>query len=331
MEEKLKLIIDTDLGFDCDDAAALAIANIYSNSGAADIVAITHCIGQGQGADCIELINQYYGTHCEVGISDCSTVDIDNYYQTYFVPLKVVDGFGGFGEPPSFYKFLNAVCPKQESRSYPDAVRLIIDKLAMLEDGSATILAIGQQNNIAKLVSDEPSGYWGLSNYRLLGKKLKKLIIMGGNFQPYDHAYEHGGILWESEFNIYLDRNSAAAVAERKDLPIDYIDFNCGKDIFAGSGVAEQTDNPVRAIYSHFPKWDMPTWDLVAALYAFHGEGELFSVSERGQVTVTPSGKTVFASGKGNHRLVSLEQDSAKLSDTLNTILRTKMPYQSNC
>ena len=38
------LIIDTDLGFDGDDAGALAVANKLKNEGKIDILAVTHSV-----------------------------------------------------------------------------------------------------------------------------------------------------------------------------------------------------------------------------------------------------------------------------------------------
>ena len=38
------LIIDTDFGFDCDDAGALAVANILINERKINILAVTHSV-----------------------------------------------------------------------------------------------------------------------------------------------------------------------------------------------------------------------------------------------------------------------------------------------
>ena len=58
---KEKLFIDTDLGGDCDDVGALALANIFKNKGLIDIVGMTHTTSMPYGAGCIDLINEYYG------------------------------------------------------------------------------------------------------------------------------------------------------------------------------------------------------------------------------------------------------------------------------
>ena len=55
-----QLIIDTDLGFDCDDAGALAFANILHNEGAVSLLAVTHSVNRQIGAAAIRNINTYY-------------------------------------------------------------------------------------------------------------------------------------------------------------------------------------------------------------------------------------------------------------------------------
>ena len=56
--EKTKIIIDTDLGFDCDDAGALAVANILQKKSVIDILAVTHSVNRAEGCDGIKLINK---------------------------------------------------------------------------------------------------------------------------------------------------------------------------------------------------------------------------------------------------------------------------------
>ena len=45
-----KILIDTDIGPDCDDTAAIAMLNIYSNQGKCEILGIAHCTSNPYGA-----------------------------------------------------------------------------------------------------------------------------------------------------------------------------------------------------------------------------------------------------------------------------------------
>lgn len=42
----VKIIIDTDIGSDCDDAGALALAHNLANEGKCQILAVTNCLSR---------------------------------------------------------------------------------------------------------------------------------------------------------------------------------------------------------------------------------------------------------------------------------------------
>ncbi|NRF95128.1 hypothetical protein HQN89_30025 [Paenibacillus frigoriresistens] len=56
-----RVILDTDMGPDCDDAGALAILHALVDRGEAELLAVTHCTSNPWGAGCIDAINVYYG------------------------------------------------------------------------------------------------------------------------------------------------------------------------------------------------------------------------------------------------------------------------------
>ena len=58
---KVKLIIDTDAGFDVDDIGAIAIVHNLANQGKVDILATIHCTGFDLGIAAVNVINTYYG------------------------------------------------------------------------------------------------------------------------------------------------------------------------------------------------------------------------------------------------------------------------------
>jgi len=59
--KKVRLILDTDIGCDCDDAGAMAVMNALADFGECEILAVTHCTSREDGAGCIDAINTYYG------------------------------------------------------------------------------------------------------------------------------------------------------------------------------------------------------------------------------------------------------------------------------
>ena len=57
----LKIIIDTDIGCDCDDAGALAVAHCLEKNGYCNLISMTHCTSRVDGCCAIDIINRYYG------------------------------------------------------------------------------------------------------------------------------------------------------------------------------------------------------------------------------------------------------------------------------
>ena len=56
----IKILLDTDLGGDCDDAGALAVLHKLADKGLCEILAVTHCSSGCCGAVTIKAINDWY-------------------------------------------------------------------------------------------------------------------------------------------------------------------------------------------------------------------------------------------------------------------------------
>jgi hypothetical protein len=60
--EPVRIIFDTDMGSDCDDAGALAVLQVYADRGLTEIVGCIYSSGKvPYGAGVVEAINIYYG------------------------------------------------------------------------------------------------------------------------------------------------------------------------------------------------------------------------------------------------------------------------------
>ena len=311
-----KIIIDTDLGFDCDDAGALALANYFHNKKEIDLITVTHCVNRIIGAVAIEKINGYYGnSNICVGISNGYAFNVDNLYEEIFLKLKYRDDFKGFSEKPSFYKLLNSFVTDEElnGKVYQNSVKLILDKLKTAEDKSVTLVCIGQLNNFANLIK---------ADKELAKRKLKKAVVMCGNFKQIGDYYDDGETLWHGEFNVIMDVKSAKEVISNTDMPIDFVDYNNGDDILTGDGLLGQEDNPVYKTYKiHGKGRECSSWDLVALLHATGLYSNLFVLSDCGSVKVVNKGRTEFNLGGGKHRLVAVKDKSA-IREEINRIFK---------
>lgn len=313
-----KIIIDTDLGFDCDDAGALAIANKLKNEGKIEILAVTHSVNKKIGCDAIKLVNDYYGNpDIPVGIAERYAMNVDNFAEEYCAKFRYAENFQGWGEDPTFYKILNELnLEKYKSAVYPSAKELIIETLGKSEDKSVTIVCIGQANNVADALSE---------NAALFNKKVKRVVVMCGNFNDYDYEYLLGNMYWKGEFNVILDVKSMQRLFGEKDLPVFVLDFNQGFDVLSGETLKDQTDNPVRTAYyihGNCVNFNLPSWDVMVLMFASGAFDAMFSLSEKGAVSVDDNGKTTFKQGNGEHRLIYRKVDQKTFADCINELLK---------
>lgn len=295
------IIIDTDLGFDCDDAGALAIANYLHKKGMINILAVTHCVNKEIGAQAIQGINKFYGNgDIPIGYADSFCLNVDRVYEEFFLKLKYRQDFKGFKQKPSFYKFLNLIAENKKGNNV-NAETVIIDKLFSSRDKSITFVGIGQLNNLATIIE---------KHSEISRQKIEKYVLMCGNFSQQGEYFDDGETLWNGEFNIIMDLKSSQQVFADKNLYIDVIDYFQGNDILTGEGLVGQFDNPVyKAYLAHGKGRECPSWDLIAVMYASGLYDDCFEVSEYGSINVGKYGKTTFKKGKGNHRLIKIKSE----------------------
>ena len=67
-KQKVKIVFDTDIGGDCDDAGALAMLHRLCDLGEAQLVAVTASYASPFVAGCIDAVNTYFGRKVPVGV-----------------------------------------------------------------------------------------------------------------------------------------------------------------------------------------------------------------------------------------------------------------------
>lgn len=310
------LIIDTDFGFDCDDAGALAVANILINEGKINILAVTHSVNKKIGCDAIKLINDYYGNpDIPIGVAERYALNVDEFYEEFYAKFHYADGFPGWGEKPTFYKILNNLNLKRyKNVVYRPAKEVIIEKLDESDDKSVTVVCIGQANNIADVLE---------TNGALFKKKVKRVVVMCGNFNDYDYEYRLGDMYWKGEFNVLLDIRSMQRLFAERYLPIFVLDFNQGFDVLSGASLQNQRNNPVKMAYfvhGNGINFNLPSWDIMALMFASGEFNDMFSLGEKGLVSVDDNGKTTFWQGNGEHCLIYRKLEQKSFVDRINKL-----------
>ncbi len=284
MEDKVKLIIDTDLGSDCDDAGALAVAYNLCKKGYGEIIGMTHCASEITGPIAIKAINEYFGME---------SIPIGRYDKATFL------------EEPRCTYYTKPIAKKYlDTHNMPEfepAERALRRLLAKNKD--VTIAVIGIQNNIANLLRTEPDDISSLNGVDLVKQSVKIMYVMGGHFGNLDCA----------EYNIRLDISSAQFVSENFPVPIVYCGFEIGDKVMTGmplEGAAE--DNPVRFAYYAMDLQDQNTgiirhesWDPITVYCALKPSNDFFVKSAAHTIAFDEEGKVILNSGGKDYYMLA--------------------------
>ncbi len=305
---KEKLFIDTDLGGDCDDVGAIALANIFKNNGVIDIVGMTHTTSMRYGAGCVELINRYYGNG------------------NICIGATKREGYCEFDTNKYAKKMLNTLGdPKNTREIYPDAVRIMRRALTDADNGSIVMTFIGQLGNASDLLDSSADDISELTGVELVRKKVKKFVIMGGLFREKNEKIMFGGAEYGAEYNIVCDIKSAQNVVNKCPVTIVFSDFKVGYQIRTGGHLLALNDmnNPVTFSYTVFQNSPRESWDLLTVWYAALGCDDIFEISKPGRVEISDDGETSFSvSERGHHYYLRIKNDVDYIVDKIDNILR---------
>ena len=290
-----QIIIDTDLGGDCDDVGAISLANIMHNQGLIDIKAITYTTSLEWGPLCVDAINHYYGNDdILVGVTSRTNFCEEN---TNKYAEKMSEAF--------YHNVKNR-------KDFMDSVRLMRKVLAEAEDNSITLAFIGQLNNGADLLDSMPDDLSPLSGLELVAKKVSEVVIMGGLFKEENETVYFCGYPYEKEYNIICDIESSQKFIKNLPCKVVFNDFKVGYQIHTGKPLLDAKDmsHPITFAYSLFQNSPRESWDLLTVWYAALGVSDLFTLSNSGTVEVLDNGITIFTeNSEGRHYYTRLSKD----------------------
>lgn len=281
MEEK-HFILDTDIGPDCDDAAALALAILYARAQGYTLDAVMHCTSSPYGVGAARAIADWYGLKdLQVGtLKDEGFLSGEAMMEKYNKPLA------------------QEVEPAR--REAEDAVKLYRKLLAGWPDGSVEIVAIGPLRNLGNLLLSEPDEVSPLSGRALAAAKVRRLTMMAGDFSE--------NCDW-AEWNVEMDIASARRVADEWPGEMVYCGFEVGKAvIMLREPNALDERNPVRRAYRlHTQGVGRPSWDPCTVQWALGGS-KSYERSRPGVIRVDEKGVTHFTEDEaGRHYYLILK------------------------
>ena len=288
----VKMIFDTDMGNDIDDAMALAMIHQLARRGAVELLAVTSTKDHPKSVAYIDALNTWYGfPDIPLGAVRDGAAKEEGKYNGQ------IDRKGADGKP--FFPH------DLDGTKAPEAVSLIRKTLAAHPDGSVMLVQVGFFTNFARLLDSKADDVSPLDGPALIKAKVKELVIMAGAFQTIGFDTKH------IEYNVKLDIPSAKRIAADWPSPVIWSGYEIGiaaaypwKSIVEDYAYAEP--HLIKDSYlAYVPKHphDRPTWDLTAALYAIHPDRGYFDLSPKGHVHVDDEGRTDFREkGDGNDR-----------------------------
>ena len=295
--EPVRLIFDTDIGNDVDDALALGVIHALQSRGECELLAVTITKDHELSASFVDAVNTFYGRG--------------------HIPIGVVRN----GPTPEASKFTVLANQRDHGRlryphdlisgtAAPEATSLLRDVLARQPDRSVVIVQVGFSVNLARLLESPPDRHSPLPGRDLVQQKVKLLSVMAGAFQPIDGKVHR-------EYNVVQHLPSARKLAQEWPTPIVYSGFEIGLAI-AYPALSIERDygyvahHPLAEAYCLFmpPPHNRPTWDLTSVLQAVRPDRGYFTLSDAGRVVIDERGATRFVKEEnGPHHYLIADRD----------------------
>ena len=306
-KEPVKLIFDTDMGNDIDDAMALAMIHSLISRGECELLAVTVTKDHPQAAAFVDLINTFYGRPD--------------------IPIGVVKG--GMAKEQSKYTVL-ADHKKGNRQRYPhdltngnnapDALQVLRKTLAGAKDKSIVIAQVGFSTNLSRLMNTKPDDISPLNGMELIQSKVHHLEVMAGSFTKIG---DNDRFL---EYNVKIDIPNAKRILERWPSEVVVSGFEIGislrypaRSILEDFSYVEKHPIPTAyQLYNPTPH-ERPTWDLTSVLQGVRPERGYFDLSAPGEIKVHNDGYTEFLPQENGTRkfLILKPENTLRVRDTL--------------
>ncbi|HNQ90812.1 MAG TPA: nucleoside hydrolase [Verrucomicrobiota bacterium] len=270
----VRILFDTDLGSDCDDAGALAILHVYADRGLAEILGCLYSSGKvPYGAGVLQAINTYYRRpEIPVGAAHDDAVGDPVDKMTAEKLAKDTAAFG------------NRIVHNRDAEEMTALARRL---LAQQEDHSVTYLTVGHTKGLHDLLFSLPDAASPLTGSELVRRKVQRWVALGalGACNP-ERRYT-------KDWNFFF--NGTAPYTQRlvEACPVPAFFVDGGDDVLTGRSLkTAPRDSIVRTAYRDW-LWNYekktlddqrPSWDLVATCFAVEGTGRFLANAGSGRL-----------------------------------------------
>ncbi len=296
-DDRVRLIFDTDMGNDIDDALALGVIHALQTRGECELLAVTLSKDNEFAAPFVDLVNTFYGRgNIPIGVVKGGKTPEDSKYIR--VPAEAT---GDDGRPRYPHQL-------RSGKDAPEAVSLLRKILAAQPDGSVVIAVVGFSTNLARLLDSPADAHSKLTGTELVAGKCRLLVMMAGMFSEQNR---------QKEYNVFIDLDAAKKVFADWPTPLVTSGFEVGQAIKYPAKSIEQDfryvrHHPLREGYELYQKmpYDRETWDLTAVLYAIRPDRGYFGLSPTGAIHVDDREITQFSpSEKGRHQFLTVDAE----------------------
>lgn len=294
--EPVRLIFDTDMGNDIDDALALGVIHALQSRGECQLLAVTLSKDNEFAGPFVDLVNTFYGRgEIPIGVVRNGKTPEDSPY--IHQAAAAMDG--------DKQRYPHNLLSGKDA---PEAVGVLRQVLSQQPDASVAMVVVGFSTNVSRLLESPADQHCPLTGRELVAKKCKLLSMMAGNFAQQGRT---------KEYNVYIDAPAAINVFKNWPTPIVASGFEIGSAIKFPSISIERdfryvSHHPLREAYGLYQKmpYDRETWDLTSVLYAVRPDRGYFGVSSPGTTTVDDQQVTQFtAEPTGRHRYLTVNAE----------------------
>ena len=282
------IILDTDIGSSTDDLFALEMLYRYEEQGLCRLLGVVVDREGEQNAVFTDVMNTYFGHgNMPIGLIRKGIVN-PKVWIDYAHVADIKDAY----DKPMFRRTVN------DYSVLPDGWQLYRQLLATQPDHSVSILCTGFVTCLAQLLQSEGDEYSSLNGVELVRQKVKCIYMQGGLFgeaEEPDYNFLQGGDFTLEFFRLCPTDVDMVFSPMETGQTVDYKPEQVIGDI-------SWTDaHPIKQVYMTCNcNTGQRMWDVMATVQAVEGDS-LFTLSERGILTVTPECTTIFTPSATGH------------------------------
>lgn len=268
--EPVRIIFDTDMDSDCDDAGALALVHALADRGEAEILATTVSSKHRWSAACVDAINTYHGRPD--------------------LPIGVPKGSGPKEVGSRFARQIGEEFPHDtpSPEKIDDAVVVYRRALAAQPNQSVTVVTVGDLTNLRHLLESQADELSPLDGRALVAKKVKHWVCMGSRY-PADLDPNAWG-------NFKMDPESTVKAIAGWPTLVTFTGGGKFAELLASGKRLSETpkENPSRRVYELYfggEAKNRHSADQIAVLVAVRGAGKPWKLVTQGHNHIFDDGR----------------------------------------